>query len=116
LPGEALNGLGRYTVSIPEQNATLTAITAAYGVLTVGGTVVAGFGAGQLIAGAGVAANTSITEQLTGTPGGAGTYVVNNATPVAGPVAITSQSAIETKYFAKTVGAPGEIVKISPRQ
>jgi len=113
LAGEALNGLGRYTVSIPEQNATLTAISATYGVLTVGGTVVAGFGPGQVITGTGVVAGTQITQQLTGTTGAAGTYVVNNNTVVSS-TAIASQNSIETKWIARSSGAVGELVKISP--
>lgn len=112
LAGEALNGLGRYEVSIPEQNVTSTTITAAYGVLTVAGTVVAGFGVGQSISGTNVVAGTQISQQLTGTPGAAGTYVVTNATVVAS-TAISSQSSIETKWFARSAGGVGELIKIS---
>lgn len=113
LSGEALNGLGRYTVSIPEQNAASTTITAAYGVLTVGGTVAGSFGSGQTISGSSVVAGTTIFQQLTGTTGGAGTYVVNNNTVVSS-TAITSQGSIETKWYAKSAGAVGESIKISP--
>lgn len=112
LTGEAIGGIGRYFVSIPEQTVALTAITGTYGILTVGGTVVAGFGAGQVISGTNVVAGTTIYSQLTGTPGAAGTYVVDNNTVVAS-TAITAQSAIETKWFAKSGGASGEIVKLS---
>lgn len=112
LAGEALNGLGRYTVSIPEQNAASTTITATYGVLTVGGTVVAGFGPGQLVTGTGISVPTTVYQQLTGTPGAAGTYVVDVATVVSS-TAITSQSSVETKWYARSSGAVGELIKIS---
>lgn len=112
LPGEALNGIGRYYVSIPNQNVASTAISGTYGILTVGGTVVAGFGAGQTISGSGVVAGTAVYDQLTGTAGAAGTYVVDNNT-VVGSTAITSANAIETKWYAKSAGAAGELIKIS---
>lgn len=113
LSGEALNGLGRYTLSIPEQSAASTAVSGTYGVLTVGGTVVAGFGAGQSISGTNVVAGTTVYQQLTGTTGAAGTYVVDNNTVVSS-TAITSQASIETKWIARSAGAVGELIKISP--
>lgn len=113
LAGEAANGLGRYNVNIPEQSAAATTITGTYGVLTVGGTVVAGFGVGQTVTGSGISATTTIWQQLTGTPGAAGTYVVDVAT-VVGSTAITSTNSIETKWYAKSAGAIGELIKVSP--
>lgn len=112
LAGEAIGGIGRYYVSIPEQAVASTTISGTYGILTVGGTVTGTFGVGQPIAGTNVVAGTTIYSQLTGAAGGAGTYVVDNNTVVAS-TAITSQSAIETKFYAKSGGANGEIVKIS---
>lgn len=105
-------GLGTYAVSIPNQSAASTTISGTYGVLTVGGTVAGSFGAGQSISGSGVTAGTKVGQQLTGTAGGAGTYVVDNNTVVSS-TAITSQSSIETKWYCRSYGAPGEVVKIS---
>jgi hypothetical protein len=113
LSGEALNGIGRYYVSIPEQSvAAGTAFTGTYGILTVGGTVVSGFGAGQTISGTNVVTDTTVYEQLTGTAGAAGTYVVDNNTVVSS-TAITSADSIETKFYAKSAGAANELIKIS---
>lgn len=112
LAGEALNGLGRYIVSVPEQNVVSTTISSTYGVLTVGGTVVAGFAPGQLVTGTGITVPTTIYSQLTGTAGAAGTYVVDVAT-VVGSTAISSQASVETKWFARSAGANGELVKVS---
>lgn len=114
LAGETLGGVGRYTVSIPEQTVASTTISGTYGILTVGGTVVAGFGPGQTIAGSGVTTGTTIYSQLTGTPGAAGTYVVDPTQVVAGPIAVTAASAVETKWMARSAGAIGELIKISP--
>lgn len=111
LAGEALNGLGRYTTSIAEQNATSTTITGTYGTLTVGGTVVSGFGPGQTLTGTGVTAGTTITQQLTGTTGAAGTYVVTPS-QTASSNAFASASGVETKWIARSAGAVGELIKI----
>jgi hypothetical protein len=113
LAGEALNGVGRYRVSIPEQSVASTAFSGTYGILTVGGTVSgSGFGAGQSISGTNVVAGTTVYGQLTGTTGGAGTYVVDNNTVVAS-TSITAQASIETPWIAKSAGAVGELIKIS---
>lgn len=107
-----LGGMGTYAVSIPNQTVASTALSGTYGVLTVGGTVVAGFAAGQLITGTGISVPTTVYQQLTGATGVAGTYVVDVNTVVSS-TAITSQASIETKWIAKSVGATGEIVKVS---
>lgn len=110
--GGTLAGKGTYSISIPEQTVASGTLTGTYGILTIAGTVVAGIGAGQTISGSSVVTGTTVYQQLTGTPGAAGTYVVDNNTVVSS-TAITSQSAIETKWIAKSAGANNEVVKIS---
>lgn len=113
IAGEALNGIGRYYVNIPEQTVVAgTAFTGTYGIMTVGGTVVAGFGAGQTVTGTNIVVPTTVYEQLTGTTGAAGTYVVDNNTVVSS-TALTSANGIETKWIAKSAGAAGELIKVS---
>lgn len=111
LPGEALRGLGRYFVSIPEQSAAETLISGSYGLLTIGGTVAGSYGIGQPVSGNGTSAGTIITDLGTGT-GGAGTYIVNNTQTVAAG-ALNTALDVETKWFAMSPGLPGEIIKIS---
>lgn len=111
LAGETLGGVGRYNVSIPEQTVASTTISGTYGILTVGGTVVAGFGPGQTVTGGTIAATTTIYQQLTGTPGAAGTYVVD-VNVVVGSAPLVSLSSIETKWVARSAGAIGELIKI----
>lgn len=106
-------GDGTYTVSIPQTVAS-TAISATYGILTVGGTVTGTFGVGDVIAGSGgggVTSGTVITALGTGT-GGAGTYYVSPTQTVTSST-ITSTLGIETKWYCRSPGAPGELVKIS---
>lgn len=114
LSGETLGGVGRYALSIAEQTAASTTIAGTYGTLTVGGTIAGAFGPGDVISGAGVVAGTSITQQVNGSPGGAGDYVVDNNTVVGSSIALTANINIETKYIARSSGLPGELVKISP--
>lgn len=101
---------GTYAVSV-SQTTTSTAITASGGVLTV--TVVASgsLSVGDTISGAGVTAGTAITGLITGA-GGTGTYAVSIGQTVASE-AITVALATQTKWVALSVGAPGELVKMS---
>ena len=105
--------IGTYAVSIPDQAVASTAITAAYGLLTVGGTVAGAFAVNDVLSGSGVTAGTTITAFGTGT-GGAGTYVVTPSQTVGSPVAISvAEENVETKWIAMSAGAPGELIKIS---
>jgi hypothetical protein len=108
----ALGLKGTYAVSIPNQSAASTTISGTYGVLTVGGTVTGTFGAGQPLSGGTVSAGTKIYQQLTGTTGGAGTYVVDPTQTVTSAT-LASAGSIETKWYARSYGAVGEVVKIS---
>jgi len=112
-PDGALGLTGVYQVSIPEQDVDAgTALAGTYGVLTVGGTVTGTFGYGDSISGTGVTAGTQVWDQLTGTPGGAGTYVVSPSQTVAS-TAISSATEVETSWYARSAGLPGELVKAS---
>lgn len=110
-PGEALRGIGRYAVSVPEQDVASTAITGTYGLLTISGTVAGTYGVGQTVSGGTTAAGTVITDLGTGT-GGAGTYIVNKTQTVAS-AALNTASNVETKWIAMSPALPGELVKIS---
>lgn len=75
--------------------------------------------AGDLLTGSGVGANQSIAAtgatnpNLTGL-GGAGTYLTNQYQSSALTAqTITVDSGVETKWVAMSVGAPGELVRIS---
>jgi hypothetical protein len=103
-------GIGDYALSIPEQNVAAEAITATYGVLTVTAIASGQLSVGDAISGSGVTAGTTITAFGTG-QGGAGTYIVDPTQTVASET-ITVGTAVETKWFGRSAGAPGELVKI----
>lgn len=105
-------GVGTYRVSIPEQTVTSQTISGTYGTLTLGTVTGGSFAVGQQISGTSVVAGTQITQMLTGTGGTGSTAVVNNNT-VVGSTTITAQQLFETKYFARSSGLTGEVVKIS---
>lgn len=109
--GEALRGIGRYALNVSEQDVGSEAMTGAYGLMTIGGTVAGTFGIGQPVSGTNVTAGTVITDEGTGT-GGAGTYIVNNSQTVSSE-ALNTALDVETKWFAMSPGLPGELVKIS---
>jgi len=110
--GEDLGGVGRYAVSIPNQSvAAGTTISGTYGIMTAG-TVTGEYNVGEVITGSGVVAGTVISQQITGSPGAAGTYAVDNNT-VVGSTTITSQDSIETDWYCKSAGAVGALVKIA---
>lgn len=114
LAGETAGGVGRYYVSVGEQ-ATTTGITVSgtYGTMTIGGAVTGAFAVGQVLQVTGaVVAGTSIRALGTGA-GGTGTYIVDNNTVVSSQ-AINAYANVETKYFARSTGLAGELVKISP--
>ena len=109
--GESLGGIGRYALNIPEQTVASEAMTGAYGLMTIGGTIGGTFEVGQTVTGTGVSAGTAITALGTGT-GGAGTYIVNNSQTIASE-ALNTALDVETKWIAMSPGLPGELVKIS---
>ena len=104
-------GAGDYYVSIGEQTVASTTITGAHGVFTAGGTITGTFGVGDVLSGTGVTAGTVITQLGTGT-GGAGTYYVNPS-QTASSTAITVGTIVETDWYCRTFGLPGELVKVS---
>lgn len=107
-------GIGTYAISIPGQSVASEAMTFTYGLLTVGGTVVAGFGLGDTIVNSGGTAitGTTITQLGTGV-GGAGTYYVNKTQTVGSQTINVLAVNVETKWYAMSSGGAGELVKIS---
>ena len=104
-------GAGTYTVSAI-QNVSSTTITQSYGLMTVAAMASGYLAVGQAISGGTIAAGTTITAQVTGTTGGAGTYVTSggaqtvSATAVsAGPLTCSYDSV--SGGFILTGGTPG---------
>jgi hypothetical protein len=87
-----VGGIGTYTVSAV-QNVPSTTITQTYGILTVAAMTSGYLAPGQIISGGTTATGTTIVSQLTGTTGGAGTYVTSGG---AQTVTATTISAGET--------------------
>jgi hypothetical protein len=114
LAGEALRGIGRYALSVPDQIVASEAMTGTYGLLTIGGTVAGTYAVGQPVTGGGTSAGTVITDVGTGI-GGAGTYIVNN-TQTVGSGALNTSSNVETKWIAMSPGIAGDLIKISDHQ
>lgn len=113
IAGEALGGIGRYYVSIADQTVASTTISGTYGTMTLGTVTGGSFAVGQQLNATGsVVAGTTITQLLTGTGGTGSTFVVDNNT-VVGSQVITALITVETKFFARSAGPNGSVIKIS---
>jgi hypothetical protein len=99
-----IGGIGTYALNIAEQSVASETIGGTYGVLTVGA------GApiqGGILSGSGVTTGTVVWGQLT-----ASTWVVSPS-QTASSTTITETTNVETKWYARSSGGVGEIVKIS---
>jgi hypothetical protein len=108
--GTGSGGTGTYAVSV-SQTASSTTVTASGGTMTVTAVASGAIAVGDSISGANVTAGTKVTGLITGT-GGTGTYTVDTS-QTAASATITVAAATETKFVALSVGAPGELVKMS---
>lgn len=116
-------GAGTYTVSNPAVTAaTASTITAANAMfLTVDGSSTGTWALHDLLVGAGIPTSGTLSyisathaenANVTGV-GGAGTYLVTGFYTAVSAETITVNSGVETKWIAQSVGAPGELVKMS---
>lgn len=113
LAGEALGGIGRYYVSIPDQSVASTTISGTYGLMTLGTVTNGPFAVGQQLNATGaVVAGTTITQLLSGSGGTGSTFAVDNNTVVSSQV-ITALISVETKFYARSAGPAGALIKIS---
>jgi len=103
-------GIGTYSVST-SQTVASTTITGSGGTLTVTAVGSGAIGLGDALSGSGVTTGTAVTGFITGS-GGTGTYAVNIG-QTAASTTITVAAGTATKWVALSVGAPGELVKMS---
>jgi len=111
---ETAGGVGRYNLNVGEITFASGTVSGTYGTLTIG-TATGTFAVGDVLTGGTIAttgAPTVITQNLTGTGGTGGTMVVNN-NAVVSSATLTASLAVETKFFARSTGLAGEVVKIS---
>lgn len=99
-------GVGTYTVNYNAQTVASTTISETYGILTVAGTVTGALTLGDILSGSGVTSGTFVTAQTDAT------HWVVSPTQTASATAIAASGNIETKWYAMSAGAPGELVKI----
>lgn len=68
---------------------------------------------GSVITSAGVAAGTYVTAQLTGTPGGVGTYSLSTAPGTITAQAVTTSDYVETTWYSQMAGGVNGLIKTS---
>ena len=109
--GSGAGGAGTYATSVA-QTIGSEAVTASGGTLTVTNVISGAIAIGNTITGAGVTTGTAVTGLYSGGLGGVGVYAVNIGQTVASET-ITVVAGTATKWAAMSVGAPGELVKMS---
>lgn len=87
-----------------------TAGSIAGDVLTVGGTITGAFVVGGVLSGTGVTSGTEILAQLTGTPGGAGTYQVSKVQNVSTATITQTYGLMTVAGIASGYLAPGQTI------
>lgn len=109
-------GAGTYWVSLSQTVGSET-ITGSGGTLHVSAVASGALAVGDVINGAGVTAGNTITGPAPASAGtgNTGDYMVSVGDTV-GSESITVYSGIETDWYATSVGAPGELVKMSNRK
>ena len=111
-------GVGTYLLDTGEQTvAAGTTIGGYYGVYTVG-TATGTFAVGMYLSG-GTTLPTSpppvLTLLLTGTGGNSSTFVTSGGNVAQSSHALVGNTAIETKWYARSTGLQNELVKISDK-
>ncbi|PVX61244.1 phage cement protein [Paraburkholderia unamae] len=104
-------GVGTYQLSAAQTVASTT-ITGSYGLMTVTAVASGTLAVGDGISGSGVTTGNSIIALGTGT-GGTGTYVVGIGQTVASETITVAAGVQMPNWNAASVGAPGELVKIT---
>lgn len=106
-------GVGVYLVSLGNQTVSSALLTGTYGLLTVSAVGSGNLEVGDVLAsGTAVTTGTFISALGTGA-GGTGTYLVSPAQNSTPGLTITVTDFVETKWYAMSGGAAGELVKIS---
>jgi hypothetical protein len=100
-------GVGVYLVSPRDQTVASTTITETYGLFSPGTLASGSFGVGQTLSGSGVTTGTYITAA-----NGASNWTVS-PTQTAASETITGYTNAETGWYCRSVGQPGDVVKIS---
>lgn len=99
--GTGAGGTGTYNINNTQTVSGATFTATGSGTNLTASAVTGLIGIGDIVTGSGVPANTSIVSQTSGTTGGAGVYVTNNATTSSG-AALTANAPILTSSADQT--------------
>jgi len=102
---------GTYTVTHADQGSE--AMTASSTILDVTAVATGTVEVGAVITGSGITSGTAITAQLTGTPGGIGTYQLSGAAQHEQTAESITTGGIATPWKVQSVAAAGELAIIS---
>lgn len=117
--GSGTGTVGTYLLSIAEQTVAGTLMSGSSSILNVTATSSGSIGVGTVVSGTGVSGTVgnisgavAVRSLGTGT-GGNGTYNTNGPSQSVGSSTLTGTNTIELKWYARSSGLAGELVKIS---
>lgn len=114
LTGSTPGGTGTYQMSAAATgSAGPEAVTSHSTVLDLTAVASGTLEVGDTITGTGIAANTTITGQLSGTPGGVGLYRMSGTQQAFASAANVDSGAIATPWIVNSVAGNGELAQIS---
>lgn len=112
--GTGTGGPGTYTLSTATETVASESMQALSTIMVVSAVGTGALAAGQEISGTGIAAQSGITSQLSGTAGAAGNYGILPRQQFAS-TAVAASAASETVFYVHSNAAPGELAMISDR-
>ena len=106
-------GVGTYALNIGEQSVASESMVLSHTLFTAGTVTLGTFGVGDVLTGTGVTAGSIVTALITG-GGTGGTMVVSPyGQTVSGQVISVSALNADSRFYAQSSGAVGELVKVS---
>ncbi len=107
------NGVGTYALNIGEQSVASESMTLSYTLFTAGTVTLGTFGVGDVITGTSVTSGSVITQVITGGGTGGTMAVSPYGQTISSTVISVSALNAESRFYAQSSGAAGELVKVS---
>lgn len=112
--GTGTGGTGTYNLSTATETVASESMTSNSTIMVVSAVGTGALAVGQEISGTGIAPDTGIAAQLSGSAGAAGNYSISKRSRFASTT-VAASAASETVFYVHSTCAPGELAMISDR-